>query len=221
MINYTEERILSFFESLSPEMPKELYEFEQNEIKNHIPIIRKEAQSFLRFLFAVKTPKRILELGTATGFSAVFMKSLLPSETYFRTVERNEERRNQALYNIKRFEIENIDSVLGDCFEEIESLKNKNEKFDFIFLDAAKAQYINLLPGILEILEDNGVLLTDNILQEGSLLDSKFIIERRDRTIHIRMREYLQAITHNDLLDTTLFPLADGIALSIKKKKQC
>jgi predicted O-methyltransferase YrrM len=84
-------------------------------------------------------------------------------------------------------------------------------------MDAAKGQYINFLPDVLRLLSPTGILVSDNILQEGELIESKYAITRRNRTIHNRMREYLYALTHNDQLDTTILPIADGIALSAKR----
>jgi predicted O-methyltransferase YrrM len=95
-------------------------------------------------------------------------------------------------------------------------MKEEGE-YDLIFMDAAKGQYINFLPDVLRLLSPTGILVSDNILQEGELIESKYAITRRNRTIHNRMREYLYALTHNDQLDTTILPIADGIALSAKR----
>ena len=87
-------------------------------------------------------------------------------------------------------------------------------------MDAAKGQYIHWLPDILRLLSTGGVLFSDNVLQDGDIIESRFAVERRNRTIHARMREYLYELKHSNVLETSIIPLGDGVALSIKKKKE-
>lgn len=103
--------------------------------------------------------------------------------------------------------------------EALEQLLAEGRRFDFIFLDAAKAQYPVWLPQLLRLLNPGGMLLSDNILQEGSLAESRFLIDRRERTIHSRMREYLFTLTHHPLLTTSILPVGDGISLSVRKEE--
>ena len=97
-------------------------------------------------------------------------------------------------------------------------LKTLKEPFDFIFMDAAKGQYIHFLPDILRLLEEGGLLVSDNVLQDGDIVESHFAVERRNRTIYKRMREYLRALKNHPLLETSILPLGDGVALSVKRQ---
>ena len=99
----------------------------------------------------------------------------------------------------------------------LEILKGLEGKYDFIFMDAAKAQYINYMPEVLRLLEKGGVLISDNVLQDGDIIESRFAVERRNRTIHSRMREYLYRLKHEEQLLTSIIPLGDGVAISTKK----
>ena len=98
-----------------------------------------------------------------------------------------------------------------------ENIAQETNAYDMVFMDAAKGQYIHFLPDILRLLSSTGFLVSDNVLQEGELLESKYAVVRRNRTIHNRMREYLYALTHSEALETTILPIADGVALSSKK----
>ena len=100
-----------------------------------------------------------------------------------------------------------------------EILKKLNGTYDFIFMDAAKGQYIHFLPDIMRLLAPGGLLLSDNVLQDGDIIESRFAVERRDRTIHSRMREYLYVLTHHPELQTSVLPLGDGVTLSVRKEQ--
>ena len=108
---------------------------------------------------------------------------------------------------------ESDDEEVGDYKEDN---VNQNKTYDFIFLDAAKGQYINFLPHILKLMPEGGILITDNVLQDGDIAGSRYAIRRRDRTIHSRMREYLYTITHMEELETVIIPIGDGVTLSVK-----
>ena len=90
-------------------------------------------------------------------------------------------------------------------------------RYDMIFMDAAKGQYINFLPNAVKLLKKGGVLITDNVLQDDTVIQSKFTVVRRDRTIHKRMREYIRALMQSDELTTDILQLGDGISVSVKK----
>ena len=109
-----------------------------------------------------------------------------------------------------------ITLIPGDAAE---VLKTLDGPYDFIFMDAAKGQYIHFLPEVLRLLDEHGVLITDNVLQDGDVIESHFVVERRNRTIHKRMREYLFELTHNPELLTSVVPLGDGIAITMKQQK--
>ena len=101
-----------------------------------------------------------------------------------------------------------------------EMLRTLDGSYDFIFVDAAKAQYIHYFPELMRLLEQDGYLVSDNVLQDGDLIQSRFAVERRNRTIHARMREYLYELTHNQELTTSILPVGDGVAVSVKDRKE-
>lgn len=210
-----EERIVTYIHSLeSPE--REIVELiEKEALRDHVPIIRKETQSLLKTLIEMKQPKKVLEVGTAVGFSAVLMCEYLGPDAHVTTIENYEKRTPIAKENFRRAGREDQITLLeGDAMEILETLE---ETYDFIFMDAAKAQYIHYLPEVLRLLKKGGILVTDNVLQDGDVIESRFVVERRNRTIHSRMREYLYELKHHELLQTSIIPLGDGVALSVKK----
>jgi predicted O-methyltransferase YrrM len=160
-------------------------------------------------------PERILEIGTAVGYSALVMHTYAPGPCKIVTIEKDPARAAQARDNFARFGAEGITLMEGDAADILQELDGP---FDFIFLDAAKGQYIRYLPDIIRLLPPGGVLLTDNVLKEGEILESKFVVKRRDRTIHKRMREYLTAISRDPRLRTVLMETGDGAALSVKRR---
>ena len=212
-----DERITAYINSLDKELPPQLFNLEQDALKNHVPIIKKETQGLLRFLLQLKQPKRILEVGTAIGFSALFMSEYTSKECEITTIEKVEMRLVEARKNLTDSNFPNKDKITlreGEALDELKALTNEGKQYDFIFLDAAKAQYMSFLPELMRLLEIGGLLVTDNVLQDGTVTNSRYSITRRDRTIHSRMREYLYTITHMEELETAILPIGDGIALS-------
>lgn len=188
---------------------------EREALAAKVPIIRKEMQSFLKTLLMILKPMRVLEVGTAVGFSAILMSELIPADGRITTIENYEKRIPLAKDNFRRAGKEEVITLLeGDALDILPTL---TEEYDFIFMDAAKGQYIHFLPQVLRLLKRGGVLLSDNVMQDGTVIESRFAVERRDRTIHARMREYLYELKHHDLLQTSILPLGDGVALSVKK----
>lgn len=213
-----EERLVTYLHSLEQENSEILEEIEQEALRDSVPIIRKEMQSFLKVLLAIKRPTRILEVGTAVGFSALLMSEYAPEECTITTIENYEKRIPIARENFKRAGKEQkITLIEGDAMEVLTELSGP---YDFIFMDAAKGQYIAYLPEVLRILEPDGVLVSDNVLQDGNIIESRFAVERRDRTIHSRMREYLYTLKHHTDLETSIIPLGDGTAVSVKRNKE-
>ena len=158
---------------------------------------------------------KILEVGTAIGFSALLMSEYAPQGCHITTIEKYEKRIPLAKENFKKAGKEDRITLLeGDA---VEILADMQETFDFIFMDAAKGQYIHFLPDILRLLEPGGLLVSDNILQDGDIVESKYAVTRRNRTIHNRMREYLYELKHREDLVTSIIPLGDGVAVSIKQ----
>ncbi|MCM1134436.1 MAG: O-methyltransferase [Clostridium sp.] len=210
----TEERVKVFINSFDTGNTPFLNELEQTALKTNVPIIRQEVQSLLRLLLAIQSPKRILEVGTAIGFSALLMSEYGPEDCEITTIEKYEKRIPLALENFKRAgKEEKITLLEGDAAD---ILKNLTGSYDFIFMDAAKGQYIHFLPDILRLLEKGGLLISDNVLQDGDVMESRFAVTRRDRTIHSRMREYLYELTHNARLRTNILPVGDGVTISVK-----
>lgn len=210
-----DERLVTYINSLDAGNTKILDEIEKEAVASYVPIIRKEMQSFLKVLLEIKRPARILEVGTAVGFSAILMAEYNPVDCEIVTIENYEKRIPIARSNFKRAGMEEkITLIEGDAQE---VLKTLTTPFDFIFMDAAKGQYLNFLPDILRLLEENGILVSDNVLQDGDIIQSRFAVMRRNRTIHKRMREYLYELTHHEELATAVLPVGDGITISTKK----
>lgn len=210
-----DERMVTFINSLETENSEILEIVEKEALETFVPIIRKEMQSFMKVLLAIQKPLNILEVGTAVGFSALLMSEYAPQECKITTIEKYEKRIPIAKENFRRAgKEEQITLLEGDA---LEILKGLEGKYDFIFMDAAKAQYINYMPEVLRLLEKGGVLISDNVLQDGDIIESRFAVERRNRTIHSRMREYLYRLKHEEQLLTSIIPLGDGVAISTKK----
>ena len=213
-----DERMVTYIRSLErPENPV-IEEIEQEALDSYVPIIRKETQSFLKVMMLMNRPARVLEVGTAVGFSAILMSEYLPEDSHITTIENYEKRIPIARNNFKRAgKEEKITLIEGDALEVMKTLEGP---YDFIFMDAAKGPYIHYMPEAVRLLSEGGILMSDNVLQDGDIIESRFAVERRNRTIHSRMREYLYELKHSDVLETSIIPLGDGVALSIKKKKE-
>ena len=210
-----DERLVTYINSLETGNTEILDTIEKEAIETYVPIIRKEMQTFLKLLLAMKKPARILEVGTAVGFSAILMAEYDPVKAQITTIENYEKRIPIARENFHRAGKESqITLIAGDAAE---VLKTLDEPYDFIFMDAAKGQYIHYMPEILRLLKKDGVLVSDNVLQDGDIIESRFIVNRRNRTIHKRMRDYLYELTHREDLVTAVLPIGDGITVSTKK----
>ncbi len=210
-----DERMMTFIRSFDRGNPTYLEELEKYAKETNVPIIRPQMQSLLKFLLAWGKPMRILEVGTAIGFSALLMSEYAPKGCHITTIEKYEKRIPLAKENFRKAGKENdITLIEGDAMEVLAEL---SEEFDLIFMDAAKGQYINFLPDILRLMAPGAILVSDNILQDGDIVESKYAVTRRNRTIHNRMREYLYALTHHEELETVILPVADGVTLSAKK----
>lgn len=212
-----EERISSFIESLNVQEREILDTIEREAREAEVPIIRSDMKNLLKVLLTMHKPMKILEVGTAVGFSAIFMKEYQPSGGSITTIEKFEPRIPVAKENFQRAGVaDGIELLEGDAMEILPTLEGP---YDMIFMDAAKGQYLTFLPEMIRLLPEGGILLTDNVLQDGDVVKSRYGVIRRNRTIHSRMREYLYALTHHDQLVTSVIPIGDGIALSVKKSK--
>lgn len=215
MNNIVNERVVSFINSFDTGDSPVCMSIEEEARRDMVPIIRKEMASFLKVILAMQKPLNILEIGTAVGYSAVLMGENTSENTKITTIENYEVRIPIARNNFARAGMENkITLIEGDA---LEVLKTLTGPYDFIFMDAAKAQYITILPDVIRLLDKDGILITDNVLQEGDIIESRYAVTRRNRTIYERMREYLYAVTHSDELVTSIAPIGDGITISIRK----
>jgi predicted O-methyltransferase YrrM len=210
-----DERLVTYINSLDTGNTPVLDAIEKEALDSYVPIIRKEMQSFLKLLLAMQRPKRILEVGAAVGFSSILMAEYGPADCEIITIENYDKRIPLARTNFARAGKEKQITLLEGDAQDI--LPTLDGTFDLIFMDAAKGQYIHFMPEILRLLAVGGVLVSDNVLQDGDIIESHFIVERRNRTIYKRMREYLYELTHNESLVTAVLPVGDGITVSCRK----
>lgn len=211
-----DERTTAFINSLDPGNSSFLDEIEKEAKKTNVPIIRTEMQSFMKLLLAMQKPMSILEIGCAIGFSALFMSEYAPKGCKITTIENYEKRIPVAKDNFKRAGKEDSITLLeGDAQDWLKKLEGT---YDFIFMDAAKGQYIHFLPEVLRLMPEGGVLLSDNVLQDGEIIQSRYAVTRRNRTIHTRMRDYLYELKYHPQLETAILPVGDGITVSVKKQ---
>ncbi len=210
-----EDRLRIFLDSLEGSRPEYLNSLEEEARRNRVPVIRKEVQGLLKFLIVSRQPERVLEIGTAVGFSSLLMAEYGTDGMQIITIESNGQRAAEAERNIRAAGRQDRISVIhGDANDILPALE---DTFDLVFMDAAKAQYIHYLEPVLSRMGEGSILVADNCLQGGDLLESKFAVARRDRTIHKRMREFLLAVNRREELTTTVLPLGDGVSLSVKR----
>lgn len=209
------ERITDFIRSFGRDRKSEALRAIEKEAQEHdVPIIRSETQELLRILLKMNRPKRILEVGAAIGFSSVFMAENTAEDTVITTIENYPPRIARAKENIAMAGMEErITLLAGDATD---LLKELEAGYDMIFMDAAKGQYIHFLPEVMRLLEPGGILVSDNVLQDGDIFQSRYGIKRRNHTIHSRMRDYLYALTHHEQLDTVILETGDGMTISVK-----
>ena len=210
-----DERMTTFINSLDAGNTPFLNQIEEEAIKTNVPIIRTDMQSFMKFLLASSQPMQILEVGAAIGFSALLMSTYAPEGCHITTIENYEKRIPIARENIARAGKEKEITLLeGDAREILPTL---NESYDLIFMDAAKGQYLAFLPEVLRLLKPGGLLVSDNVLQDGDIIESRYAVTRRNRTIHSRMRDYLYELKHHPELTTAILPVGDGVAVCTKR----
>ena len=227
-----DERLVAYINSIDTDNTQLLNQIEAEALADNVPIIRKETQSLLKTLLALKAPKNILEAGAAVGFSAILMATYGPDDCHITTMENYDKRIPVAKSNIKRAGLEDRIKLLeGDAtaiMEELEesfdmitswSSASLNELFDcaLIFIDSAKGQYLAMLPIAVRLLKSGGLLVSDNVLQDGEIIESRYAVTRRNRTIHSRMRDYLYEIKHHPELISSILPVGDGVTVSVKK----
>ena len=210
-----DERMVTYINSLDMGNTPLLNEIEKEAKADLVPVIRREMQSFLKVRLAIHRPLRVLEVGTAVGFSALLFCEYGPENMQVTTIEKYEKRIPIARENFRRAGRENQITLLeGDAAD---ILKELQESYDLIFMDAAKGQYIHFLDDVLRLMKPGSVLVSDNVLQGGDIIESHYAVERRNRTIYKRMREYLYELKHNDKPLTSVIPLGDGVTVSVRK----
>lgn len=210
-----DERLNAFIDSLDTGNTPFLNGIEKEAKETNVPIIRTQVQSLLKLLLAMRKPATILEVGCAIGFSALLMSEYGTEDCHITTIEKYEKRIPVARENFRRAgKEERITLLEGDAAEILQKMTGA---YDMIFMDAAKGQYIHFLPDVLRLLAPGGILLSDNVLQDGNILESRFAVTRRNRTIHSRMREYLYELKHHPQLETVILPVGDGVTLSVKR----
>ena len=214
------DRMEKYIDLTQEQLPEYLMDVREDALAGGIPIIRPSVQGLLRFLMRYSKPSSILEIGAAVGFSALLMHEYAP-DAQITTIENYEPRLVKARENFGRYAVQS-DGIYGKirlCEGNAEDIlpKLESESADFVFLDAAKGQYIVLLPEIIRILKPGGLLVADNCMQDGDVIESRYAVRRRDRTIHDRMREYLSAVSVHPELSSSILPMADGVTLSHKK----
>lgn len=213
-----DERMNVFIDSLDTGNTPLLDEIEREAKETNVPIIRTQMQSLLKFLLALHKPASILEVGCAIGFSALLMSEYAPTGCKVTTIEKYEKRIPIARENFKRAGKEkDIILLEGDAADILRKLSGS---YDLIFMDAAKGQYIHFLPDVLRLMPEGGILVSDNVLQDGDIIESRFAVTRRNRTIHSRMRDYLYELKHHPDLETVILPVGDGVTVSVKKAKR-
>lgn len=213
----TDERMAAFINSFDSGNAPYLTELEQYAKETGVPVIRPPMQSLLKLLLAIKKPMQVLEVGTAIGFSALLMSEYAPEGCRITTIEKYQKRIPIARENFRKYGKDGLITLLeGDAMEILHSLEGS---YGLIFMDAAKGQYIHFLPHILQLLPEGGILVSDNVLQDGDILESRYAVARRNRTIHTRMRDYLFELKHHPGLCTDILPIGDGVTISVKDEK--
>lgn len=208
-------RITEYLHSLETSRGELLDTIEKKAIEDGVPIIRSETAALLRSLTAALRPENILEIGTAVGYSALQMCQMMPKNCHITTIEKYEKRIPEAKENFRKAgEESRITFLEGDADMWLKELKGK--QFDLVFMDAAKGQYLNWLPLLLDLMPVGAVLISDNVLQDGDVVQSRFAVQRRNRTIHSRMREYLYELKHMEEFETAVIPIGDGVTISTR-----
>ena len=211
------DRIRDYLHSLESSQGVLLDTIEKEALEAYVPIIKRETASLLRTMVAALKPARILEIVTAVGYSALLMCQAMPRECHITTIEKYGKRIPVARRNFKKAGEEGRITLLeGDADVLLKELEGRS--FDLVFMDAAKGQYLHWLPQLLKVMPVGAVLISDNVLQDGDIVESRFAVQRRNRTIHSRMREYLHTLKHMEELETAVIPIGDGVTISTRIK---
>ncbi|AWZ48752.1 16S rRNA (cytosine(1402)-N(4))-methyltransferase [Clostridiaceae bacterium 14S0207] len=208
----------NYLRNLIKEDNEILLHMEEYAKQNGVPIVQKETANFLKLMIELKRPKRILELGTAIGYSSILMKQASKENVHITTIERDPNMISKAKENLKKYGFEQaIEIKEGECEEILKNLcDTKVPPYDLIFMDAGKGHYNHFLPYCLELLNKDGVIVADNVLFRG-MVPSDELLVRRKITIVKRMRTYLEEVNDNEKFITSVLPMGDGIAVTVRR----
>jgi len=216
-MNYvTEDYLSQYLRLIQPGYDGALGEIQKEAEGKNVPIIPHEVARFLSTILSIKQPKEVLEIGTAVGFSAGLISRYLQDGGHVTTIDRYDIMLKDAVENIKKMGLGDVIKIIKDDAANV--LPKLDGPYDVIFLDAAKGQYIQFLPHILRLLPVGGILIADDVLQSGDIAKSRYVVPRRQRTIHKRMRNFLWDISHLDCLESSIIPIGDGVVLCHKIK---
>lgn len=203
-----------FREYLNKKPNDSLLELEKRERDSGFPIMEKGVQELIRLLMVSQNPEYVLELGTGVGFSSIFMCEYGRGLKEITTIELKEKNIVRAKKNIEEFGYKDkIKIIEGDATKVLISKEGLRNQYDLVFVDFAKAQYGGLWEKIRDFVKPGGVVISDDVLQKGSVIKSRFLLNRRDRTIHKRMREYLKAQMNDEEFTGGVFEIDDGITI--------
>ncbi len=196
-----------------------LNEIKNDALENHVPILQDVSLNLIETILDIKKPNRILEIGSAVGYSAIkFSKFLSGENSKIKTIELKENMYNIAKENIKKMELEDkIEIINADATKYLSTIDEKIEQFDVVFIDAAKGQYLVFLKEALRLVKIGGVIIADNVYFKGRVLSG--YNEHRHRTATNRLREYIKEVTEDKRLTTTILNIGDGVAISVMDKK--
>lgn len=211
--NIVNDQVEEYIRNTLKKSPKFLFELENFADENKVPIVHKEVAELLKVLMDLKRPKKILEVGTAIGYSALLFLNQLDYDAEITTIERNPIMIERAKENFEKYDKNKKITLLEGMAEDL--LPNLKEEYDMIFLDAAKGQYELFLDLCNERLKSGGMLISDNILYKGMIADDSLVI-RRKKTIVKRMRNFLKHLCESDKFNTSIIPIGDGLAISYK-----
>ncbi|MFZ7131298.1 MAG: O-methyltransferase [Eubacteriales bacterium] len=197
------------------EEDEEIAKFRKESEDRNIPIIHEEVANFIKVILHLHKPLKILELGTAVGFSSFFMAKIIDNDKLvIKTVERRDSFIDEASKNLEKLNYKgNIEILHGDALNILENLE---DTFDLVFIDAAKSKYLDFLPYCFKLLKKDGIIISDNVLYKGMIANDD-LVERRQKTIVRKMRKYLKTITNHPSMESSILPLGDGLAITVKK----
>lgn len=213
-MSFVENYLNDYLQDIQPLCDGVLGDIQREAYEQNIPIIPNDVVKLISFILSIKKPKKILEIGTAVGFSSSLMSRFLDTDGTITTIDRYDIMIKQAKINFKKQNLENIITLLeGDACDILPTI---NDMYDVVFMDGAKGQYIQILPECMRLLKVGGILIADDVLQDGKIAKDRFSIPRRQRTIYKRMRNFLWEISHNPSLQTSIMTVGDGVAVCHK-----